>query len=232
MADACDSVPVRGLDIPPSTFCQFPCKQMNPHLRSIVDRHQTFVESENWPRERIVADPKLLADTGLYYLGDGDRVKCWYCNGGLKNLERFDDLWIEHAKWLPLCEYRLKNRGVDFVKDIVKGLVSLNRPPVPNPPPKSKLQGLQKLINYPSLAKHQPPFPPLIDPRGGVDVKETVERELLLGRNVEMAKLLGFKDRKISRVLTKKISRTQRKLRYLLRFYVKIMEEPNVMFKP
>ena len=34
MADACDSVPVRGLDIPPPTFSQFPCKQpMNPHIR-------------------------------------------------------------------------------------------------------------------------------------------------------------------------------------------------------
>ena len=96
MADACDSVPVRGLDVPPPTFSQFPCEQpMNPHMRSIGDRYQTFIESENWPRERIAADPKLVADAGFYYLGDGDRAKCWYCNGGLKNWERFDDSWIE-----------------------------------------------------------------------------------------------------------------------------------------
>ena len=54
------------------------------------------------------------------------------------------------------------------MKDIVRGFFTLNRLPVPNPPPKSKLQGLEKLVNYPSLRKHQPPFPPLIDPRGSV----------------------------------------------------------------
>ena len=99
---------------------------------------------------------------------------------------------VEHAKWFPLCEYLLKNKGVDIVKDIARGFVSLNQPPVPNPSPKSKLQGMEKLVNYLSLAKVQPPFPSFIDPRGGVDVKEKVEREMLLGRNVEMVKLLVF----------------------------------------
>ena len=75
MANACDSVPVRRLDIPPPTFSQFPCKQsMNPHMRSIGDCYQTFMESENWPRERIAADPKLIADAGFYYLGDSDQA--------------------------------------------------------------------------------------------------------------------------------------------------------------
>ena len=205
---------------------------MNPHMRSIGDCYQTFIESENWPRERIAADPKLIADAEFYYLGDGDLAKCWYCNGGLKNWERFDDPWIERAKWFPFCEYLLKNRGVDFVKDIVRGFVSLNRPPVPNPPPKSKLQGLEKLVNYPSLRKHQPPFPPLIDPRGDMDVKEKVEREMLLGRNVEMAKLLGFGDRKISRVLTKRFQEHNENFATFYDFMIKLMEEPDVIFKP
>ena len=201
-------------------------------MRSIGDRYQTFIESENWPRERIAADPKLIADAWFYYLGDGDRAKCWYCNGGLKNWERFDDPWIEHAKRYPFCEYLLKNRRVDFVKDIVRGFVTLNRPPVPNPPPKSKLQGLEKLVNHPSLRKHQPSFPPLIDPRGGVDVKEKVEREMLLGRNVEMVKLLGFEDRKISRVLTKRFQEHNENFATFYDFTLKLMEEPDVIFKP
>ena len=65
----------------------------------------------------------------------------------------------------------------------MKGFVSLNQPPVPNPPPKSKVQGLEKLVNYPFFAKHQPPFPPLIDPRGGVDVKKK-SRERMLWRGM------------------------------------------------
>ena len=233
MADACDSVPLPQQDIPSPTFYQFPCKQpINPHMRSIIDHHLMFVESENWPRERIAANPKLIADAEFYYLGDGDLAKCWYCNGGLKNWERFEDPWMEHAKRFPLCEYLLKNKGVDFVKDIVKGFVSLNRPPVPNPTPKRKLQGLEKLVNYPSLAKHQPLLPPLIDPRGGVDVKEKVERQMLLGRNVEMAKPLGFEDRKISRVLTKRFQKHKENFATFYDFMLKLMEELDVIFKP
>ena len=73
MADACDSVPLLRQDIPSLTFYQFSYKQpMNPHMRGIINRHQTFVESKNWHRERIAADPKLIADAGFYYLGDRD----------------------------------------------------------------------------------------------------------------------------------------------------------------
>ena len=62
------------------------------------------------------------------------------------------------------------------------------------------VQGLQKLVKNKTPAKRKLLFPLLIDPRGGVDVKEEVEREILLGKNVEMAKLLGFKDQKIAQV--------------------------------
>ena len=118
------------------------------------------------------------------------------------------------------------------MKDIVKGFVSLNRPLVPNPLPKSKLQGLEKLVNYPSLAKRQPQFPPLIDSRGGVDVKEKVEREMLWGRNGEMAKLLEFEDRKISRVLTKRFREHNENFATFYDFMLKLMEKPGVIFKP
>ena len=79
----------------------------------------------------------------------------------------------------------------------------MKRPVVPNPLPENKLQGLRKLVKNKTPTKQQPPFPPFIDPRGGEDVKEKVDREMLLGRNVEMAKLLGFQDQKITQVLTK-----------------------------
>ena len=192
MADTCDSVPLFGgaVNIPfPSLF---QCKQpINPHMRRIVDRHQTFMESENWPGERIEADPTLMADAGFYYLGDSDRVKCEYCNGGLKNWERYDDPWMEHAKWFLLCEYLLKNKGVDFVKAVVKNFPGLNKPALSNPLLDKTLQGLQKLVKNKTPAKRELLSPPLVDPRGGVDVKEEVEREMLLGKNVEMAKLFG-----------------------------------------
>lgn len=38
----------------------------------------------------------------MYILvGHGDNVKCFYCDGGLRNWEPGDDPWQEHAKWFP-----------------------------------------------------------------------------------------------------------------------------------
>ena len=67
MADACDSVLLPGGDVSLPTFDQFQCKQpINPHMHSILNRHQKFVESENWPRKKLkLIDPKLIADAGF-----------------------------------------------------------------------------------------------------------------------------------------------------------------------
>ncbi len=35
------------------------------------------------------------------FLGHGDNVKCFFCDGGLRNWEPGDDPWQEHAKWFP-----------------------------------------------------------------------------------------------------------------------------------
>ena len=37
-----------------------------------------------------------------FVLGERDRTKCWYCNGGLQNWRNDDDPWEEHAKWFPM----------------------------------------------------------------------------------------------------------------------------------
>ena len=71
--------------------------------------------------------------------------------------------------------YLLKNKGVDFVKGVVKEFPGLKRPAISNPTPENKLQGLQKLVKNQPPTKRQPPFPPFIDPRGVTDVKEKVE---------------------------------------------------------
>ena len=163
MAEACDSVAVPGDDVAPPTSSLSQCKPtINPHMRGIVDRHQTF--TEYCPSDKIEADTTLQADAGFYYLGEGDQVKCWYCNGSLKNWDRFDAPWIEHVRWFPLCEYLLKNNGVDFFIDIVKGFIGLKRPAVPNPPPENKLQGLLKLVKNKTSAKTATSVPTLCRP--------------------------------------------------------------------
>ena len=113
---------------------------------------ETFTELINWPGARIKATCREFADTGFYYLGDRDRVKCFYCNGGLKNWKPIDDPFQEYAKWYPLCEYILKKSGVEFVKNEVEKYRDLKRSIITNP---ASVQLVGDLIKY---IKPQPEF--------------------------------------------------------------------------
>ena len=97
-------------------------------------RVQTFQDrSHAWPAHRIAVTPKQMSQAGLYYLGEKDRVKRWYCNGGLQNWARFDNPWFEHAKWFLTCEYLLQKKGPEFVVKIFNRFPSLDRPAAINP---------------------------------------------------------------------------------------------------
>ncbi|XP_070538725.1 baculoviral IAP repeat-containing protein 7-B-like [Ptychodera flava] len=60
--------------------------------------------------------PELLAIAGFYFTGIEDNVRCFYCDGTLRNWEPTDEPWIEHARWFPKCQFVLKNRGSAFMK--------------------------------------------------------------------------------------------------------------------
>ena len=50
--------------------------------------------------------------------GFGDNVKCFYCNGGLRNWEKGDEPWHEHARWFPRCPYVVMVKGQDYVNSV------------------------------------------------------------------------------------------------------------------
>jgi len=108
----------------------YPCNNpYSPHLRSYEARLQTFRDNaRRWSQVRIRATDVQMAQAGLYYLGDRDRVKCWYCNGGLQNWSFNDEPWFEHAKWFPLCEYVIQNKGPVFVDQVTQRFQHLSRP--------------------------------------------------------------------------------------------------------
>ena len=78
----------------------FPCLYpVNPHMARVEARIETF--DHRWPTTNIGTSPEQIARAGFFFLGERDRVKCWYCNGGLQNWEPEDEPWTEHAKWFP-----------------------------------------------------------------------------------------------------------------------------------
>jgi len=105
----------------PMFYCLSPA---NLNMRSLQQRVETF-GSPHWPIENFLETPHDFASAGFYYLGDGDKVKCWYCNDGLEHWERFDTPWRQHSKWFPKCEFLLQKKGIDFVKEALKKYLKL-----------------------------------------------------------------------------------------------------------
>ncbi|XP_054398318.1 baculoviral IAP repeat-containing protein 7 isoform X4 [Pongo abelii] len=54
----------------------------------------------DWPLTTEVP-PELLAAAGFFHTGQQDKVRCFFCYGGLQSWKRGDDPWTEHAKWFP-----------------------------------------------------------------------------------------------------------------------------------
>ena len=59
---------------------------------------------DNWPSNVPVAIQDL-AKAGFYYLGRGDRVRCYYCSGVLYDWEDGDTAIGEHRKHFPQCDF-------------------------------------------------------------------------------------------------------------------------------
>ncbi|KAJ8282096.1 hypothetical protein COCON_G00046150 [Conger conger] len=74
------------------------------HMRSEDTRLRTF--DSRWPSAAPVR-PRALAQAGLYYMGEGDRVQCFCCRGNLAGWEAGDEAWKEHERHFPHCFFIL-----------------------------------------------------------------------------------------------------------------------------
>uniref|UniRef100_S4RCZ8 RING-type E3 ubiquitin transferase n=1 Tax=Petromyzon marinus TaxID=7757 RepID=S4RCZ8_PETMA len=88
----------------------------NMEMHSVVARLATY---QAWPSTANVA-AQPLAIAGFYYTGHGDNVKCFHCDGGLRNWEQGDNPWYEHGKWFPRCAFLLQQKGEAFVNEIMR----------------------------------------------------------------------------------------------------------------
>lgn len=56
-----------------------------------------------------------LATAGFYYIGPGDRVQCFWCNGIVKNWRPSDEPWTVHAKYFSRCRYLRQHKDAQFI---------------------------------------------------------------------------------------------------------------------
>lgn len=82
-----------------------------PDYATLESRLRTY---KNWPSD-LIQTPQMLSEAGFYYVGTGDQVRCFHCDGGLRHWDPEDEPWIEHAKWFPTCAYIRIVKGADFI---------------------------------------------------------------------------------------------------------------------
>lgn len=75
-----------------------PRYEMNDIFHREDERLKTF---DSWPLEWL--DKKQLAMTGMFYMGDGDKTKCYFCEVEIGRWEREDQPVPEHLRWSPNC---------------------------------------------------------------------------------------------------------------------------------
>ena len=93
---------------------------LHPQYATVEARLRTFRE---WP-PALRQQPKELADAGFYYIGLSDQVKCFYCDGGLRNWQQDDEPWKEHARWFNKCVFVRLVKGDGYIQQCL-----LERPP-------------------------------------------------------------------------------------------------------
>ena len=93
---------------------------LHPQYAALKARLRT---SREW-RPALRQQPKQLAEAEFYYIGLSDQVKCFYCDGGLRNWQSEDEPWVEHARWFSRCV---------FIRLVVRHQQSIR---TPNPPGK------------------------------------------------------------------------------------------------
>ncbi|KAH3724400.1 hypothetical protein DPMN_050217 [Dreissena polymorpha] len=62
---------------------------------------KSFDGSPEIIRQRTVE----LATVGLYYIGNADCVRCFFCGILLRRFEPDDEAWTEHVRWNPSCTF-------------------------------------------------------------------------------------------------------------------------------
>lgn len=87
---------------------------IHPGYASIDARLRSF---KDWPVS-MPQKPEELAEAGLFYTGCGDKTKCFYCDGGLKDWEPDDKPWEQHAFWFYNCAYVQLMKGRQYIQNL------------------------------------------------------------------------------------------------------------------
>ena len=134
-------------------FSDFLC--LHPAIPLMAESDKRFQTFSRWQHP---ISPREMTDAGFWYLGDGDRVQCFYCSGTLRNWQANENPWFEHAKWFPLCEFVLQKQSVEYVQKICSQYRYLVRPELTNPCLSDSVKCIRDLITPNSVIVNRKNF--------------------------------------------------------------------------
>lgn len=107
------NIEIAGVDIEGIGIQQIRTPQRE-RFSTLDARIRTFAK---WPAHEI-QPAERLATAGFYYNDKDDHVRCFHCNGGLRQWQKEDDPWFEHAKWFPKCQFVELVKGSQYIADV------------------------------------------------------------------------------------------------------------------
>lgn len=99
-------------------------KHCYPEYESINRRLYSF---RDWPKA-LKHRPDSLSDAGFFYTGKSDRLICYSCGMGLRNLEEEDDPWEHHILWNSFCNHVRSRKTFHEISVIQDKRFSLDLP--------------------------------------------------------------------------------------------------------
>lgn len=133
--DICGSLGFEGLEVRNGSFAEYPNGNQSDILEPITLKHikypQYAVETdriktfEEWPKY-MKQTPAIMADAGLFYSGQGDRVICFSCGGKLSEWDDEYVPWEHHALWLPKCDYVRLVKGPEYIESVKRKYANIS----------------------------------------------------------------------------------------------------------
>ncbi|CAL4065035.1 unnamed protein product, partial [Meganyctiphanes norvegica] len=164
-----------------------------PKRKDFLTKDSRLESFNKWP-ERVTQKPVDLAESGFFYCGLSDHVRCFHCGNGLRNWEAEDCPWKEHARWYPDCNYILLKKGQEFVDTVRR-----EKPPYKRSQNNEEsLNGNKVTTNQPSTSS-TPARPSITD----------AELDRLMELDIPRAVLgMGFPQRTVRATLKQKLEQT------------------------
>ncbi|XP_055348746.1 E3 ubiquitin-protein ligase XIAP-like [Paramacrobiotus metropolitanus] len=112
-----DNKSTTGEDVcgPYSTFRN--ADPLQPKKPSMANYNVRLASFTAWPKIRFQREQDMAA-AGFIFLGPNDRVECFSCGQVVEAWHPDDDVWEEHARIAPYCQFVLQTKGDQFI-DIV-----------------------------------------------------------------------------------------------------------------